>query len=261
MVGPPYLSLQRLRVEDVPQHPEFSAPAPNAPALTAFLSAAFKEGLNEDFESGFSVEGTWAPTGKNVKITGIDGGTCTVPVTVEQRKKGKGDQTWFARRSKHLETDVRHTELDSLLMNDHSWWEYQYTPDLYDGNLLLEWDAGIIEEAAAGLKQELAIGDIEMRSKSPYHHASAIAFSVEWRQAVHIQGLQLTVRSCSNVSRATGPSARPRFPRPCGLWQAAGSVHQHADSHRLRLLHHCRFSTRKEPSAGTGKCFSLQHRG
>jgi hypothetical protein len=186
MVGPPYLSLQRLRVEDVPQHPEFSVPAPNASALTAFLSAAFKEALNEDFETGFSVEGTWAPTGKNVKITGIDGGTSTVPVTVEQRKKGKGDQTWFARRSKHAETDVRHTELDSLLMNDHSWWEYQYTPDLYDGNLLLEWDAGTIEEAAAGLKQELAIGDVEMRSKSPCHDASAISFSVEWRQAVHM---------------------------------------------------------------------------
>ncbi|KAF3006023.1 hypothetical protein E8E13_010655 [Curvularia kusanoi] len=165
MVGRSYLSLQRLRVEDVPQHPEFKVPAPSAPALTTFLAAVFKEALDEDFETGFTVEGSWAPTGKNVKITGVDGGTSSVPVTVEQRKRGK----WFARRSKHLETDVRHTELDSLLMNDHSWWEYQYTPDLYDGNLLLEWDATVLAEAAAGIKQELAIGDVEMRIVQMFH--------------------------------------------------------------------------------------------
>lgn len=165
MAGRSYLSLQRLRVVDVPQHPEFTTPAANAPALTTFLAAVFREALKEDFEAGFTVEGSWAPTGKNVKITGIDGGSCTVPVSVEQRKKGKGDNTWFARRSKHAETDVRHTELDALLMNDHSWWEYQYTPDLYDGNLLLEWDAQILAEAAGSLKQDLGIADVEMRGK------------------------------------------------------------------------------------------------
>lgn len=167
MVGRSYLSLQRLRAEDVPQHPEFTAPAANAPALTTFLAAVFKEALKEDFETGFTVEGNWAPTGKNVKITGTGGGTSTVPVSVEQRKKGKGDLTWFARRSKHAETDVRHTELDSMLMNDHSWWEYQYTPDLYDGNLLLEWNASTLKEAVASIQQELAIGDVEMRSELP----------------------------------------------------------------------------------------------
>lgn len=169
MAGTPYLSLQRLRVEDVPQHPAFTAPAANAPALTTFLAAVFKEALKEDFETGFTTEGNWTPSGKNVKITGIEGGTSTVPVAVEQRKRGKGDQTWFARRSKHLETDVRHTELDSLLMNDHSWWEYQYTPDLYDGNLLLEWDAGVLEEAAASIRPEVAVGQIEMRGELAGH--------------------------------------------------------------------------------------------
>lgn len=179
MVNRPYLSLQRLRVEDVPQHPEFVTPATNAPALTTFLAAVFKEALNEDFESGFTTEGNWTPSGRNVKIAGIDGGMSTVPVSVEQRKRGKGEQTWFARRSIHLETDVRHTELDSLLMNDHSWWEYQYTPDLYDGNLLLEWDASTLEEAAASIKQEFGIGQIEMRSELFYYHASSAAF--HWR--------------------------------------------------------------------------------
>ncbi|KAJ8109076.1 hypothetical protein OPT61_g7717 [Boeremia exigua] len=169
MVGRSYLSLQRRCVEDVPQHPEFTVPATNAPALAAFLAAVFKEALKEDFETGFTIEGNWAPTGRNVKIMGIDGGSSTVPVSVEQRKKGKGEHTWFARRSKHLETDVRHTELDSLLMNDHSWWEYQYTPDLYDGNLLLEWDATTLEEAAASIRQEVAIGDVEMRVVQMFH--------------------------------------------------------------------------------------------
>ncbi|KAH6612570.1 hypothetical protein C7974DRAFT_80538 [Boeremia exigua] len=168
MVGT-YLSLQRLRVEDVPQHPQFAVPSTSAPELKTFLATVFKEALEEDFETGFSVAGNWAPTGKNVKITGADGGTSAVPISVEQRKKGKGEHTWFARRSKHLETDIRHTELDSLLMNDHSWWEYQYTPDLYDGNLLLEWDAGALEEAAASLKQELTIGEVEMRIVQMFH--------------------------------------------------------------------------------------------
>lgn len=165
MAGRSYLSLNRLHLADVPQHPELPSPAANAPALTTFLDAVFTEALKEDFETGFSVEGTWAPTGKNIKITGQDGGTAHVPVSVEQRKKGKGDATWFARRSKHLETDVRHTELDALLMNDHSWWEYQYTPDLYDGNMLLEWDKRTIEEAASNLRHEMQITDVEMRGK------------------------------------------------------------------------------------------------
>jgi hypothetical protein len=165
MAGRSYLSLQRLRVEDVPRHPEFKTPAAGASAVTTFLAAVFREALKEDFETGFTVEGTWAPSGKNVKIIGLDGGSSSVPVSVEQRKRGKGDSTWFARRSKHAETDVRHTELDALLMNDHSWWEYQYTPDLYDGNLLLEWDAQMLAEAAGSLKQDLGIVDVEMRSK------------------------------------------------------------------------------------------------
>lgn len=175
MAGRSYLSLQRLRLEDVPQHPEFPTPAATAPALTTFLAAVFREALKEDFETGFTVAGNWAPSGKNVKITGLDGGTAVVPVAVEQRKKGKGDDTWFARRSKHLETDVRHTELDSLLMNDHSWWEYQYTPDLYDGNLLLEWDANTLEEAAGSIRQELGIAEVEMRSKPTCHDAPLTA--------------------------------------------------------------------------------------
>lgn len=165
MTGRSYLSLNRLRIEDVPPHHEFTQPAANAPPLTTFLDAVFREALNEDFETGFSVEGTWAPSGKNVQITGQDGGKSIVPVSVEQRKRGKGEKTWFARRSKHLETDVRHTELDSLLMNDHSWWEYQYTPDLYDGNHLLEWDVKLLEEATSSIKQELGIQDVEMRGE------------------------------------------------------------------------------------------------
>ncbi|KAJ4339045.1 hypothetical protein N0V87_003480 [Didymella glomerata] len=169
MAGRSYLSLQRLRVEDVPRHPEFKTPAAGASAVTTFLAAVFREALKEDFETGFTVEGTWAPSGKNVKIIGLDGGSSSVPVSVEQRKRGKGDSTWFARRSKHAETDVRHTELDALLMNDHSWWEYQYTPDLYDGNLLLEWDAQMLAEAAGSLKQDLGIVDVEMRIVQMFH--------------------------------------------------------------------------------------------
>ncbi len=230
MVGRSYLSLQRLRVEDVPQHPAFTtSAATNAPALSAFLAAVFKEALDEDFETGFSLEGNWAPTGKNIRITGIDGGVSTVPVSVEQRKKGKGEQTWFARRSKHLETDVRHTELDSLLMNDHSWWEYQYTPDLYDGNLLLEWDAAILEEAAASIKQETAIGNVEMRSKFS-SHCSCLT---ELHGGIHEIALCLTVISCSNVPRVTRTAAGPRLPRFGDFWQARRSIHQPANSHRI----------------------------
>ncbi|KAJ4352697.1 hypothetical protein N0V95_004022 [Ascochyta clinopodiicola] len=169
MAGRSYLSLQRLRIEDVPQHPEFTSPSASAPALATFLAAVFREALAEDFETGFTVEGSWAPTGKNVRITGLDGSHATVPVSVEQRKKGKGEKTWFARRSKHLESDVRHTELDSLLMNDHSWWEYQYTPDLYDGNLLLEWDVKQLEEVASSIRHDVGIADVEMRIVQMFH--------------------------------------------------------------------------------------------
>ncbi len=162
-----YLSLRRLRIEDVPRHPEFTTASPNAPDLAKFLTAVFAEALKEDFQTGFTVEGNWSPAGKNITITGLDGGRVSVPVYVEQRtRKDKSGGTWFARRSKHLETDVRHTELDSLLMNDHSWYEYQYTPDLYDGNLLLEWGKEELEDAVSAVKKELGVSEIEMRGKS-----------------------------------------------------------------------------------------------
>lgn len=171
MAEQPYLSLRRLCIEDVPRHPQFSSPSPRSPNLATFLTDVFREALKEDFETGFTVEGNWSPKGKNIKITGLDGGHATVPVSVEQRKKtgGKGGGTWFARRSKHLETDVRRTELHSLLMIDHSWWEYQYSPDLYDGNLLLEWDENTLKDATSNFRQELGISEVEMRSKSTYH--------------------------------------------------------------------------------------------
>ena len=173
-MGQSYLSLQQLRIEDVPQHPEFISPAANAPTLTTFLAAVFREALREDFETGFREEGSWAPTGKAVQVAGLEGGHSTVPVQVEQRKKGKGENTWFARRSKHLESDVQYTELVSILMNNHSWWEYQYTPGLYDGNLLLEWDVKQLEEATSNVRQELGIADVEMRSKLAHHNALLI---------------------------------------------------------------------------------------
>src|SRR5690242_8599583 len=256
-----HLSLQRLRVEDVPQHPEFTAPAINAPALTTFLAAVFKEALAEDFETGFTNEGHWAPTGKNVKITGIDGGTSTVPVSVEQRKKGKGELTWFARRSKHAETDVRHTELDSLLMNDHSWWEYQYTPDLYDGNLLLEWDAGSLEQAVASIKQKLSIQDVEMRGK--FFFSKFCLFNKKHPHGDALQEWNKSDIVCSrtNVPYTSWTATRSRFPCSRNLWKARRTIHQHADSYRLRVLHCRKHDTCKEPPGITGQRIPLQYRG
>ena len=75
MAGRPYLSLQRLRIEDVPLHPEVKTPAAGAPTVATFLTAVFNEALKEDFEMDFTIEGTWAPSGKNIKIVGLDGGS------------------------------------------------------------------------------------------------------------------------------------------------------------------------------------------
>jgi hypothetical protein len=172
MAGRRYLSLQRLHLDELPHHPDlFPATSPSSPELPAFLRAVFSEACAEDFESGFSPLGKWSPDQGCVRARARAGGEADVPVVVEQRKKTKGKETWFARRSTHDESDVGYAELDRVLTTDHSWYEYQYTPDLYDGNMLLEWDLRDLEEAASQFKADLAIKDVEMRSELAYTHA------------------------------------------------------------------------------------------
>jgi hypothetical protein len=167
MVGRRYLSLQPLRLEELPHHPDLlPATSPSSPALSAFLRAVFTEACAENFESGFSAQGKWSPEQGRVAIPALAGGEADVPVVVEQRKKTSGKETWFARRSTHDESQVRYAELDRLLTTDHSWYEYLYTPDLYDGNMLLEWDSRGLKDATNTFKADLAIDDVEMRSES-----------------------------------------------------------------------------------------------
>ena len=166
MPGRRYLSLQALHLDELPHHPDlFPATSPSSPALSVFLRAVFTEACAEDFEGGFSALGTWSPEQGRVAMPALAGGDADVPVVVEKRKKTSGKETWFARRSTHAESDVKYAELDDLLTTDHSWYEYLYTQDLYDGNMLLEWDPRDLEDAANTFKADLAIDNVEMRSE------------------------------------------------------------------------------------------------
>jgi hypothetical protein len=176
MLGRRYLSLQRLHLDELPYHPDLSAPSPSSPDLSVFLRAVFTEACAEDFESGFVALGKWSPSQGRVRIPALGGGEADVPVEVEQRKKTKGKELWFARRSTHEESHVGYAELDRVLTTDHSWYEYLYTPDVYDGNLLLQWDPRDLEEAASRFQADLTVRDVEMRSELACVHAGTWSY-------------------------------------------------------------------------------------
>lgn len=138
------------------QHSEFTPDAtPQSNNLVSFLSHVLTEALQVDFENGWTSHGTWRRQGTS---TDID-------VNVEQRVKGKGKNSWLARRSHHNVLDVEYLELDELLSQDHARKEAEYTPSVYDANELLKWKSQELEQAVAQLNPEWRVKSVQMSGK------------------------------------------------------------------------------------------------
>jgi hypothetical protein len=240
MAGRRYLSLLPLRLEELPHHPDlFPVPSPSSPDLSAFLRAIFTEACAEDFESGVSTLGKWSPDQGRVAIPALAGEEADVPVVVEQRKKTNGKEAWFGRRSTHNESDVKYAELNRLLTTDHSWYEYLYTPDLYDGNMLLEWDSTALEEAANKFKADLAISDIEMRSE--------LCCVNRYREPA------LTFSSPPNVPYSARSFARPCIPCSGDIGQAIYPIPHTTNPRGLCFTVWSTTDRLEEPHRCTGK--------
>lgn len=93
--------------------------------------------------------------------------TKPVPVSVDLRVKVTNKMAWITRRSYHLESDVKYSELDDLLSQDHSRNEARYTPSVYDANELLTWSHEDLEKAVNELNRDGRIQSIEMSGKDP----------------------------------------------------------------------------------------------
>lgn len=168
-----YLSLQRLSVKELPPHPELSAlyneTNETNTSLPQFLNTIIAEVDKVDFDKGWTSHGKWHPDGTHVQMPALpnaeDYTTKPVPISVHQRVRVTDKATWLARTSYHLETDVKYSELDNLLSQDHSRNEARYTPSVYDANELLAWSPQDLEKAVAALSRDYNTQSVQMSSK------------------------------------------------------------------------------------------------
>lgn len=151
-----YLGLVPLGVQDIPHHQDLE-PAVSAQVALPELENFAKELLDEAKEWDIS---KWPQTGthkfgKKSLAAGIE---------VTQHKKGNSDDIWFARYSKHPETAgspssddafaklKRWEVFDHILRQDHSKHEAEYTPNVFDRDLVLKWAISAGTESRCGMK-------------------------------------------------------------------------------------------------------------
>lgn len=82
-------------------------------------------------------------TSKSTKSS--PGSSAKVELLEHTRNKSGNEETWFARRSRHVDQAESGTatfaELDAGLRHEHSLHELQYTPDVFDAHEVLSWDS------------------------------------------------------------------------------------------------------------------------
>ncbi|OCL08954.1 hypothetical protein AOQ84DRAFT_354246 [Glonium stellatum] len=130
----------------------------SAVGLAEFVEAALSQGLAlaDEIQTSFTKKGS-----KN---------------SVDSYFRQSDGEKWFARSSEHQDNKAKGTadfeEFDFGLRIDHSIHEKDYTPDVYDANKLLDWDAEI---QAGGLSEGVGgFSEIKMCIYQMYHHISVL---------------------------------------------------------------------------------------
>ncbi|KAH7391776.1 hypothetical protein BKA66DRAFT_26427 [Pyrenochaeta sp. MPI-SDFR-AT-0127] len=210
-----YLTLDRLNINDLPPHSDIPIPRKgNTTSLSQFLNNIILEASKIDFDEGFTSHGKWHPAGMNVAmpvLTNVGPAepgpksialaatvqtiTKPVPVSVDLRVKVMNKVAWVARRSYHLDSDVKYSELDNLLSQDHSRNEARYTPSVYDANELLAWSAEDLDKAVRDINRDGIIQRVQMSVFQMFHMMPKLLGGLSLLQDRVFHVLVITVHS------------------------------------------------------------------
>jgi hypothetical protein len=145
--------LKPLRFYDIPFHPSFGENVADHPPLSQFVERVFRDAQAWNPRDPIK----WKKNGRNTKIKAGDRTT-----DIDQFVTSKNDK-WFARYNVFQKGvhDQYWDELDYVLRQNHSEHEENYTPDVFDRNMMLKWD-----EDWTGAETLSGMKDISMESKS-----------------------------------------------------------------------------------------------
>jgi len=195
----PKLKLQGLGPNDLPPHSALASHQTSPPELSIFLQHLFFE-----VHQHFAIKSSDIGTSKN----SVTARGTTFPVVVHKTKCiDEEGLLWFGRRSEHDEgKPVAFEELREVLMRNHERNEAEYTPAIYDVNVLVDWD-GDLGGREFGWEGG-SVERVEMRSEF-YCFTSRLNIPPIWSCQ---NGLNETLTNCSNPNASQ--NARSRFERP-----------------------------------------------
>ena len=200
--------LRSLKPSELPAHPDLGPQqsTTKCPDLINFLAEALNE--SENFMAGYlpanfksrSKDKISPPAAAKIELLEreVNGGeTNSVHPTIPASRTS---ETWFARRSVHENVAKDGTadwaEFDDGLRKDHSQHEMEYTPDVKDAHLVLNWDDMIIEKAGPEMQvsewQEVQMSLMEMVHHIPPPLNNRV-FNVIVITAKHISGGKILV--------------------------------------------------------------------
>ena len=180
------IRLAPLNLDELPPHPALTAqPSTSSrPGLQLFIEEILDQAtsfVDDVLPRTFSPRGEKRSSPASAKVTvlrrEIDQQQLSqIPwATGQNRRKapppaaGRGE-AWFVRRSGHADQSRTGTasfaEFEHGLLVDHSEHEREYTPDVYDARLVVDWDA---ETARVGFVVGEAYGQVRMCGR---HHAT-----------------------------------------------------------------------------------------
>lgn len=179
----PIFSATPLDISDLPPHPDLPTPpgTQGKRGLEDFLNAVLKEVAETDFDNGWNVhKKEWRPSEPAIHLPELSDrklstgnnhfnpenpSTKTASITVSQQTKDINQKKWLARTSYHSAVEIKFSELDGLLSQDHSRNEGLYTPSVFDVNELLVWSVGDLEGVVGDLEKGSGVKRVQMSGK------------------------------------------------------------------------------------------------
>ena len=151
----PKLRNHGLGPNDLPPHRDLASLQASPPDLSTFLQQLFRE-----VHRHFAIQSSDIGTSKD----SVTARGTSYPVVVHKTKcKDEEGLLWFGRRSVHEEgKPVGFEELRNVLMRGHERNEAEYTPAIYDVNVLVDWEVDLAGKTFPCEGGD--IGDVEMRS-------------------------------------------------------------------------------------------------
>lgn len=155
----PHLRMRNLQPAELPQHPDLSelqttgtAPEPRVFAQEVLTEA---RAFVKEYWSKLSVKSASKPSPPSTATVEL----LAKDISASELPSGCSKESWFARKSIHENKKATGTadwsEFESLLFDNHSQHESEYTPDIYDAHRVLDWDSTTLSEVSGWERVEM----------------------------------------------------------------------------------------------------------